>query len=100
MYGFDQRHQDQGQHQQQQHQHTQQGQGQGSMVTTATESTDGGGVIPTILPDGTDLRILLEHLRREDANTNKKEVGRGVESSLGRVVFGRSAWEGWTNNPA
>lgn len=97
MYGFDQnqRHH----HHQPQQQHPQKG--QGSMVTTATateQSTDDGGVVPTILPDGTDLRVLLERLRREESNS--KEVGKGVESSLGRVVFGRSAWEGWTNNPA
>jgi hypothetical protein len=105
MYGFDNA---QHQYQHSKHQHTHQQnqqdpqrnhqQEQESTVmnptTTPTLGTD--GVIPTILPDGTDLRLLLERLRRED----EKALGAEVERSIGRVVFGRTGWEKWTNNPA
>lgn len=55
-----------------------------------------GSPIPTILPDGTDLPELLERLRKEGGDRPAVDV----ERSLGRVVFGGTGWDKWSNNPA
>ena len=115
MYGFDRPHSPhyEGQHQHQhQYQYPQRHQHSHDTTQPYHPDSDGGlnsdvlgvgttevlgtGAFPTILPDGTDLRALLDRLRAEEA----KEVERGVESSLGRVVFGGTGWGRWTDIPA
>jgi hypothetical protein len=53
--------------------------------------------VDEILPDGIDLKELLERLRLEQTSSDSNEAPVIQNHSLGRVVFNQ--WE-WVNHPA
>lgn len=69
-----------------------------AQVPTVTVTADNAG--PTILPDGVDLKELLDRLRHHTGDTgHENRPAADVERSLGRVVFGSSGWNKWSNSP-
>ena len=74
--------------------------------TTTTTATVGFSATPTDIPIGKDDPTTKRDLGDGSVQRNKVDMGvprRGqggdVRTSLGRVVFGRSAWDKWAGHP-